>query len=134
MVLSGWWCHFDNKIISWDSDIFLNKLILERVVSSNYGNKVLQPRTHNCGMSLRVHVVAVSHRMSYIAWNKMCKVKVYDSMDFKDLSTFNEALLAKQEWRILHYSESLLSLILKAKYFYRSNFFNACVSRTKFEL
>lgn len=43
------------------------------------------------------------------------EMEVY--MGFRDLRSFNLAMLGKQIWRIIHYPHSLLSRVLKAKYF-----------------
>uniref|UniRef100_A0A803KVQ0 Uncharacterized protein n=1 Tax=Chenopodium quinoa TaxID=63459 RepID=A0A803KVQ0_CHEQI len=49
-------------------------------------------------------------------------------MGFRNMSLFNNALLAKQGWRILTNENSLMAKILKGKYFPNSSFLDAAVS------
>lgn len=46
-------------------------------------------------------------------------------MGFKEFSCFNHALVAKQEWRILQFPDSLVARVLQARYFRQSNFLQA---------
>lgn len=46
-------------------------------------------------------------------------------MTFKDVSIFNQAMLAKQSWRLLKNPDDLLATIMKGKYFIHRNFIRA---------
>jgi hypothetical protein len=67
-------------------------------------------------------VVLVNERYN---WKKTCKRKVDGGMGFRDIKAFNEALLAKQGWRIFTEPNSLMARVLKAKYFAKCNFLQA---------
>ena len=47
----------------------------------------------------------------------MIKSKMVGGMGFRDLSLFNDSLLAKQAWKLLHNRDSLFNRVLKARYF-----------------
>lgn len=58
-------------------------------------------------------------------WERLCHGKIRGGIGFRDFSSFNQALIAKQGWRILQKPDSLMAKILKAKYFKHSNFMEA---------
>jgi hypothetical protein len=60
-----------------------------------------------------------------MSWERMEMSKDQGRLGFKDLSTFNKALLAKKLWRIIQNPESLAAKILKAKYFPNSSLWEA---------
>ena len=47
----------------------------------------------------------------------MCDPKSEGGMGFKELSLFNEALLAKQTWQLLHNKNSLFYRVFKSRFF-----------------
>lgn len=69
-----------------------------------------------------------NNKESGIFWKKcqhLCQPKSDGGMGFRDLLKFNQALLAKQGWRLIQNPESLLESIMRAKYFPNSSFLNA---------
>lgn len=54
-------------------------------------------------------------------WEKLCLPKAMGGMGFRDLKCFNQALLAKQCWRLYNASDSLLHNLFKARYFKNSD-------------
>lgn len=70
------------------------------------------------------------NRKHWISWNRLCNPKSCGGLNFRDMGDFNEALLAKQLWRIWKGDNSILSQLYKAKYFPNNDFFNAGVHTT----
>ncbi|KAF5458555.1 hypothetical protein F2P56_022578 [Juglans regia] len=64
-------------------------------------------------------------KVHWVSWKKMCQSKSVGGMSFKELDTFNMALLAKQAWRLLQNEESLFHKIFCARYFHNGNLLKA---------
>ncbi|KAL5546786.1 hypothetical protein UlMin_006473 [Ulmus minor] len=64
-------------------------------------------------------------KMHWSKWNVMCNGKERGGMGFRDLGCFNQALLAKQGWRLIRNPDSLVGKVLKACYFPNGDFLNA---------
>ncbi|GAU51479.1 hypothetical protein TSUD_413680 [Trifolium subterraneum] len=64
-------------------------------------------------------------KIHWVNWKTICKQKKLGGMGFRDLRAFNEALLAKQGWKILTEQNSLMAKTMKAKYFPQTQFLQA---------
>lgn len=51
------------------------------------------------------------------AWSCLTKPKHNGGLDFRDFRLFNQALLARQAWRLLDKPDSLCARVMKAKYY-----------------
>ena len=58
-------------------------------------------------------------------WETLCLPKCKGGMGFKELKKFNEAMLAKQVWRLIHDKESLFYRVFKVKFFPTGDVFDA---------
>lgn len=68
-------------------------------------------------------------KLAWMSWDKMCLSKEKGGMGFRDLKTFNLALLAKQGWRLQTNSSPLFHRVYKAKYFPMCDFLEADMGR-----
>ena len=66
-------------------------------------------------------------KIHWVSWGALCKPKSEGGMGFKNLALFNDALLAKQAWRLLHNKDSLFYRIFKSKFFPHGSIMDAPV-------
>jgi hypothetical protein len=50
-------------------------------------------------------------KMHWVAWDIMLKPKIKGGMGFKDMRIFNQALLARQAWRLLQNPDSVFGYL-----------------------
>ena len=66
-------------------------------------------------------------KMCWVAWDKLTKPKAGGGLGLRDIQLFNQALLAKQAWRILTNPTCLLARVLLGKYCHNKNFMEVTV-------
>jgi hypothetical protein len=64
-------------------------------------------------------------KIHWIKWQNICNHKKKIGMGFRNPRALNEALLAKQGWRLITHPKSLVAQILKAKYYPKEHFMKA---------
>jgi len=63
-----------------------------------------------------------THKIAWMSWKAMGKHKTLGGLGYRELESFNLALLAKQAWKIVKYPDSLVAKVFQEKYFAGGSF------------
>lgn len=63
--------------------------------------------------------------MHWMVWERMIEPKDGRGMGFRDLESFNTAILGKQIWRLITKPNLLMSEVIRGKYFPNGDIFQA---------
>uniref|UniRef100_A0A803QG78 Reverse transcriptase domain-containing protein n=1 Tax=Cannabis sativa TaxID=3483 RepID=A0A803QG78_CANSA len=64
-------------------------------------------------------------KIHWRSWKLLCQRKDSGGMGFRSFVHFNQALLAKQAWRLHAYPDTLLAKLLKSRYYSQNSFLEA---------
>uniref|UniRef100_A0A803NVQ6 Chloride channel protein n=1 Tax=Cannabis sativa TaxID=3483 RepID=A0A803NVQ6_CANSA len=70
-------------------------------------------------------IVDGKYKLHWKKWKLLCNSKSLGGLGFRSLKPFNQAMLAKQAWRIHTNQSPLLTQLFKAKYFPRTPFLDS---------
>lgn len=64
-------------------------------------------------------------KIHWRSWDKFFLTKQEGGMGFKNIYAYNLAMLAKQGWRLVKHPDSLITKLLKARYYPNHSFWDA---------
>ena len=126
-------CHaWDEKCLSSAGKEILIKVVAQAIPVYVMSVFHLSGSTHEvmakCIRKLWWGEAQGKRRTHWISWNKFTKSQGDGGLGFRDFKLFNQALLARQAWRLIDRPESLCARVLEAKYFPNGHLMDTAVT------
>ncbi|KAL9420553.1 hypothetical protein AB3S75_038176 [Citrus x aurantiifolia] len=113
-----------NKISNWNSKLFSSggNEVLIKAIAQAIPTYVMSVLRLPIGLCIDIQKAIAEfwwgskkekRRIHWAKWDRLCKAKGMGGMEFRDLTCFNQALVAKQGWRVIHFPESLMARVYK---------------------
>ena len=125
--LTGW----TNKLISWAGRDVLIKAVAQAIPT--YAMSIFKlPKDLCSSIQAMINRFWWGHdpdkrKIHWVGSARLCARKRDGGLGFRHLESFNDALLAKQVWRLIQSSDSLVSRLLKSKYYPNTTILNAAL-------
>jgi len=123
--LAGWM----NRLVSWAGREVLIKAVAQAIPT--YAMSIFKlPKDLCSSIQAMINWFWWSHdpqkrKIHWVGVDKLCDKKDEGGLGFRNMECFNDAMLAKQVWRLVQEGNSLVARVLKARYYLSSDIFSA---------